>query len=201
MELEEAINKRQSIRFYQKKRIGNKKIEELVKAAIRAPNANGLENWFFVIYNSNEAREKIQELLIHSHIDYYREIGISNEKMDKLEKKFKEGMYSAPCYVAVFIDKNSKVLKDKKYEELEMHWAIESAAMAIENLMLKAVELGLGTCYIGVANFTYFENEIKKMAGLGKNYQLVGLISIGYPKKERKPRKRRKRLEEITKFV
>ena len=82
-----------------------------------------------------------------------------------------------------------------------MHWAIESAAMAIENLMLKAVELGLGTCYIGVANFPYFEKELKKMAGLERNHCLVGLISIGYPKKEKKPRKRRKTIEEITKFV
>lgn len=136
-----------------------------------------MENWFFVIYNSNETRKNIQELLLHSHIDYYKEIGISDEKMDKLEEKFKEGMYSTPCYIGVFVDRNDKVLKNKKYEELEMHWATESATMAIENLMLKAVELGLGTCYIGVANFPYFEKELKKI--------LVGLISIGYPKKEK----------------
>ncbi|WP_461866493.1 nitroreductase family protein [Thermococcus sp.] len=50
--------------------------------------------------------------------------------------------------------------------------------MAIENLMLKAVELGLGTCYIGVACFEEIERELRKMAKLGDEYCLAGLIAL-----------------------
>ena len=84
---------------------------------------------------------------------------------------------------------------------MEFVWSVESAAMAIQNLMLKAVELGLGTCYMGVANFEGIEEEIRSVAGLGEEWYLVGLITAGYPLREEKPRKRRKDFEEVVTFV
>jgi len=57
MELSEAISKRTSVRFYYDEReVDDKTLKELIKAAIRAPNASGLENWLFVVYRSEEAR-------------------------------------------------------------------------------------------------------------------------------------------------
>lgn len=201
MELSEAISKRTSVRFYDEREVDDKILKELIKAAIRAPNASGLENWLFVIYRSEEAREKIHELIKQGHIEYSKERGLPEEKMEKLMKRFEQGMYKAPIYLGVFINKNVKALRDERYNDLEFYWALESAAMAIENLMLKAVELGLGTCYIGVACFEHIEKELKRMAGLGEEYCLTGLISVGYPQEESKPRKRKKSAEEVTIFV
>ena len=186
------IYERASVRFYKDEPIDDK-IEELIKAAIRAPTASMLENWFFVVFKSEGVRKKLHELILKGHIEYY---GKSKEK--KLRKKFEDGMFFAPCYIGVFVEKTG--ILDEKYSQLELTWAIESAAMAIQNMMLKATELKLGTCYIGVANFPDVEKEIKKMAGL-ENFFLVGLISVGYPGEEITPRKRKKRVEEITKWV
>ena len=116
-------------------------------------------------------------------------------------KRFEQGMYKAPVYLGVFVNKNVKALRDERYNELEFYWALESAAMAIENLMLKAVELGLGTCYIGVACFEYIEKKLKRMAGLSEEYYLTGLISIGYPQEKPKPKKRKKRTEKLCRNV
>ena len=187
------IYERASIRFYKNKPIDDK-IEKLIEAAIRAPTASGLENWIFVVFKSEGARKKLHELILKGHIEYYRE----KSRVEKLKKKFEEGMFFAPCYIGVFIER--KGILSKEYEELELKWAIESAAMAIQNLMLKAVELKLGTCYIGVANFPGIEEEIKEMASL-KDCFLVGLISVGYPEEKPEPRKRRKSIEEVVKWV
>ncbi len=201
MELSEAIAKRTSVRFYDEREIDEKTLRELIKAAIRAPTASGLENWLFVAYKSKDIQEKIYELIKQGHIEYFTERGLPEEKMEKLLKRFEEGMYKAPLYLGVFINKNVKALQDEKYSELEFCFALESAAMAIENLMLKAVELGLGTCYIGVACFEQIEKELKKMAGLGGEYFLVGLITIGYPKGKVIPRERKKDVDEVLRVL
>ncbi|WP_461864307.1 nitroreductase family protein [Thermococcus sp.] len=197
MELDEAIRRRASIRYYSDTPVPEDVLRELIAAAVRAPTASGLENWLFVAYNTENARERIYKLLMDGHIEYFRGRGLPEEKMKKFLERLERGMYRAPLYLGVFINREIKALRDEKYSTLEFCWALESAAMAIENLMLKAVELGLGTCYIGVACFEDIEKELREMAGLGDEYALTGLISIGYPREEMKPRRRRKGVDEV----
>ncbi|USH00754.1 nitroreductase family protein [Thermococcus argininiproducens] len=202
MELKEAISKRVSIRYYDNREVEEEKIKSLIEAAIRAPTASALENWLFVIYKSEQARKRIHEIMFESHIEYYQAQGLPEEKLEKLKSKILEnGMYKAPMYIGVFIDKRIGILKDSRYSQLEFIWAIESAAGAIENLMLKAVELGLGTCYIGVTSFDKYQKELREMAGLEDNWYLVGLIPVGYPSEKIAPRRRRKSLDAIMRVV
>ena len=49
--------------------------------------------------------------------------------------------------------------------------------MAAENLMLKAVELGLGTCAIK----SYNDSAIRKILNIPERYRIEMLMSIGYP--------------------
>lgn len=202
MELKEAISKRVSIRYYDNREVEEEKIKALIEAAIRAPTASGLENWLFVVYKSEQARKRIHEIMFESHIEYYQARGLPEEKLEKLKSKILEnGMYRAPVYIGVFIEKGIEVLKDSKYAQLEFIWAIESAAGAIENLMLKAVELGLGTCYIGVTSFDKYQKELRGIADLEDKWYLVGLISVGYPTEKITPRARRKSLDAIMRVV
>jgi len=110
------IYERASIRFYKDEPIDDK-IEELIKAAIRAPTASALENWLFVVFKSEEARKKLHELILKGHIEYY-----GKSKEEKLRKKFEDGMFSAPCYIGVFVEKTG--ILDEKYSQLKITWAI-----------------------------------------------------------------------------
>ncbi|HHH99867.1 MAG TPA: nitroreductase family protein, partial [Thermococcus litoralis] len=191
MELDEVIFNRISVRYYEERSIEEEKLKELINSAIRAPTASGLENWLFVAYRDDEVRKRIHEMIYEAHAEYYRAHGLPEEKIEKLKTKvFEKGMYKAPVYIGVFIDKETRFLKGEAYEEIEFLWSVESAAMAIENLMLKAVELGLGTCYIGVTSLGQYQRELRKMAGLDENWYLVGLISVGYPAEKITPRPR-----------
>ena len=201
LELDEAINRRASVRYFKPNDVEYEKILELIRAAIRAPTASDLENWLFVVFKTDKAKEKLYELIASGMKEYYSAVGISEEKLQKLRRRmYEEGMYRAPVYIAVFIDRNVRFLKGPEYDELEYLWSVESAAMAIQNLMLKAVELGLGTVYIGVTNMRRIEDEVRKLAGLGDSYSLVGVIPVGYPKGDVKPRKR-KPAEDVMRFV
>ncbi|WP_297062525.1 nitroreductase family protein [Thermococcus sp.] len=202
MELEEVIRRRTSVRYFSEKPVAEEDIKELIKSAIRAPTASGLENWIFVVFRSKEAREKLYELIAEGMEVYYRAVKLPEEKIAKLRKRiYKEGMFRAPVYIAVFIDKRVRFLPGKEFDDVEFIWSVESASMAIQNLMLKAVELGLGTVYVGVTNFEGIEERVRELAGLDENYYLVGVIPVGYPKNEPKPKKRKKSVEDVTRFI
>ncbi|EEB74325.1 nitroreductase family protein [Thermococcus sp. AM4] len=202
MELDEAIRKRTSVRYFREEPVPEEAIKKLIEAAIRAPTASGLENWLFVVFRSDEAREKLYELMAKGMEVYYRAVSLPEEKIEKLRKRmYEEGMYRAPVYIAVFIDRRVRFLPGEEFDEVEFIWSVESAAMAIQNLMLKAVELGLGTVYIGVTNFRGIEEKVRELAGLDENHYLVGVIPVGYPKTEPKPRRRKKGVEDVTMFI
>lgn len=202
MELDEAIMKRASVRYFSEEPISDEEIRALIEAAIRAPTASGLENWLFVVFKSEEARKKIYDLIGQGMVEYYRAVNLPEEKIEKLRKRiYEEGMYRAPAYIAVFIDRRVRFLKGREFDEVEFIWSVESAAMAIKNLMLKAVELGLGTVYIGVTNFRGIEESVRELAGLDENYYLVGVVPVGRPRDEVKPRRRKKSVEEVMRIL
>lgn len=202
MELDDAIFGRTSIRYFSGRDVSDEQVKSLINAAVRAPTASGLENWLFVVFRSEEAREKLYNLIAKGMEAYYRAVNLPEEKIAKLGKRiYEEGMFRAPVYIAVFIDRRVRFLPGEEFDELEFIWSVESAAMAIQNLMLRAVELGLGTVYIGVTSFPGIEGEVRKLAGLDENHYLVGVIPVGYPRAEPRPRKRRKTFEEVTRFI
>jgi len=202
MELDEAIWKRASVRYFEERDVSAEDIKKLIEAAIRAPTASGLENWKFVVFKSEDAVKKIYDLIGEGMVQYYRAVNLPEEKIEKLRKRIYEaGMYKAPVYVAVFIDRRVRFLKGEDHDEHEFIWSVESAAMAIQNLMLKAVELGLGTVYIGVTNFKGIEKKVRELAGLDENHYLVGVIPVGYPRGEVKPTKRKKSVDEVLSFI
>ena len=59
---------------------------------------------------------------------------------------------------------------------------------AIQNLMLAARGVGLGTCLTTVANL--FEGKMKEVLGVPESVQLVALLPLGHPTRPFTPRKR-----------
>ena len=198
MKLDEALNERVSVRNFKEEEVGKDKIKELLKAGIKAPSASGLENWKFIIH-MNETREEVRKLVTEGQSKYYRLLGTSEEKINKLEKKYEKGMYDAPAYIGVYVDKEETIFED--YDELEFYWSIESASLAIENMMLKAVDLGLGTCYVGVTNFPGIVDKLRNISNLDENYFLVGIVMVGHPKRDLNQSERKKKIEEVSKFI
>ena len=49
MELDEAILKRSSVRYFSDEPVGNEEIRALIEAAIRAPTASGLDENYYLV--------------------------------------------------------------------------------------------------------------------------------------------------------
>ena len=78
--------------------------------------------------------------------------------------------------------------KDKK-------WSTVDVAIALQNMVLAAEALGLGSCWIG----DFDESEVKKLLGIPGGLKVVALVSFGYPTEKPSPRPK-KPLEEIIHY-
>ena len=74
-------------------------------------------------------------------------------------------------------------------------WHQVDLAIALEHIVLEAVELGLGTCWIGAFN----EEEVKKILKIPQDRKVVGLLTVGIPAESPAARPR-KALEEIVAY-
>ena len=71
-------------------------------------------------------------------------------------------------------------------------WHQVDLAIALEHIVLEAVEIGLGTCWIGAFN----EDEVNKILKIPQDKKIVALLTVGIPA-ESPAAKPRKALEEI----
>jgi nitroreductase len=74
-------------------------------------------------------------------------------------------------------------------------WAIVDAAIAMQNMVIAAWILGVGSCWIGAFN----EKEVKELLKIPDKWKVVALVSLGYPAEQPK-RKKKKPVEELFGF-
>nr|MBU1328098.1 nitroreductase family protein [Candidatus Omnitrophota bacterium] len=81
--------------------------------------------------------------------------------------------------------------KDTKYY-------IEDCSSATQNMLLAIEALGLGGCWVAGDKKDYAE-DIRKIFNAPDGYKLVSMVTVGYPKKEEKPRAK-KSLKEVLRW-
>ena len=66
-------------------------------------------------------------------------------------------------------------------------WAVVDATIAMENMVIAAWTLGVGSCWIGACN----EEKVKELLKIPDKWKVVALITFGYPAEQPKPRKKK----------
>ncbi len=74
-------------------------------------------------------------------------------------------------------------------------WSSVSTTIALQNMVIAAWTMGVGSCWIGDFN----EAKVKKLLSIPEGWNVVALVSFGYPA-EKPHSKRKKSIEEITGF-
>ncbi len=104
---------------------------------------------------------------------------VENKTIQKqLNKMFKD--FNAQAFIIVAGD-NTLRDKDKEF------W-VQDCSAAIQNILLAAVELGLGTCWCGIYPKEIETREVQKLLSLNKDTIPLALIQLGYPDEEKEAR-------------
>lgn len=197
METYKAISTRRSIRKFTEQEISEEIIEKILNAGICALSSKNRQPWSFVVVRGS-AKDAMLEAM---------QQGVEREETGKPvlpnSTKYIPGakytmkiMKQAPITVFVLNvlgEHNSLTtnMEDKFYEMAN----IQSIGAAIQNMLLEATNLGLGSLWICDIYFAY--DEI--VGWLNTDKQLIAAISFGYPDEEPKARPR-KELKEIVEW-
>jgi nitroreductase len=196
MQLKEAIKKRHSIRSYEPRPVPKKILIELVKAGTKAPSASNRQPWIFYCVCSKKKRDAVSRILKGTLKTLENDVKKMPGFLQDLTRNFYNDLGGCQNLIFVF----RPVLKNEA-DHIKPN-DITSISLAVENIMLSAVEKGLGTCWVGSFNGPETGKKVKKALNVPKNQELVASFLIGYPKRGYKPLVReKKKLNEILKFV
>ena len=119
---------------------------------------------------------------------------IKNQELMKNVRKFSRyNNYNAPAAIIVCGD-TSKSLSKKDND----FW-IQDCSAAIENILLGATSLGLGTVWCGLYPLENACNNAKKVLEMDESLIPLGIVLIGYPDEEQEMRTQYK--EENVKWI
>ena len=173
MEVRECLLTRRSVRKYKMAPVSDELLKEIMEAAIAAPSATNLQQWYFVVLRSPEAMEEfkcVMREVADKAVPGLRERFARYPDVVKETETFLRSIGNAPVCVLAFCL--------KEYENRDE--ALESVAAAIENLMLAAWDKGLGSCWMAGPVESGHGPALGDRFAPGKG-ELVAAISLGYP--------------------
>ena len=151
MQTLDAIKKRRTIRKFKDKPISNENLRKILEAGNLAPCAAGLANWRFVVITANEDKKEIAKAAFNQE-------------------------FIEDAAILIVVCSDSERLKELYGERGEMY-AIQNTAAAIENMLLAATDLGIGSAWIGA----FDKDEIAKVIHTPYDIDIHSIVALGYP--------------------
>ncbi|MCW3995751.1 MAG: nitroreductase family protein [Candidatus Bathyarchaeota archaeon] len=162
MNVSDAIINRRSIRSYKKQDLPQATIETLLEAARQAPSAGNIQPWSFIVAATDKTKQAISEAAFGQR-----------------------SLQQAAIVIVVCADE--KRAAEGYGERGRTLYCIQDTAAAIQNILLTACSLGLGSCWIGA----FKEDAVRKVINAPKGMRPVALLPIGFPNEAPEPRLRR----------
>ncbi|MGL4484005.1 MAG: nitroreductase family protein [Anaerovoracaceae bacterium] len=219
MKFQDILEKRQSIRKFKEGNISKDEILEMIEAARLAPSGKNLQNWHFAIVQQKEIKNNICRIIREKNYEIVERLREKDSDWAERFKKFAKHftLFWDDTDVSLLVIYSTqytptgyeelKAIGEDSLADIELfakrNPGMQSLGAAIENITLKAIELGYGSCWLTSANYAADEIEeyLKEKFDFEKEgYFMAALLAIGLPAPEAKSPKK-KSIEEIATFL
>lgn len=162
MELSSVIRHRRSIRTFRPDPLPAGALDTIVEAGRAAPSAGNLQARDFFVVADEGRKEQFVEAA--------------------LRQKF---VAEAPVAIVVCANYNLIASYGERGTDL---YCLQDVAAAVQNMLLTAVDLGLGACWVGA----FDEGAVSAALDLPKHLRPVAIVPVGTPDEqpERKPQRK-----------
>ena len=167
MNVMDAIKTRKSVRTFLPTPIEDEKLNAVLEAARLAPSAANRQEWRFVIARERETRKKLAAAA-----------------------GGQEFVGDAPVVIVACAETDGHVMRCG-----QPCYPID-VAIALDHMSLAAVDLGLGSCWIGL----FDEKKVKEILHIPDKIRVVELMPLGYPSDPSAVAKDRLPLNRIVKY-
>ena len=181
MEILEAIKARRSIRKYKPTPVDDKIMELVLEAARWAPSWANTQCWRFIVVRDNDIKNELADTLI---------------SVGDRPNRAADAIRSAPVAIVACAELGKSGYYHREPRELATDkgdWYMFDVALAMQNLVLAAHSLGLGTVYVGA----FDAKRTASILQVPQGFCVVAMTPLGYPD-ESPEIKLRKELSEIV---
>jgi nitroreductase len=169
MDLFDAIRTRRSVGKVKPDPVPEHLVEQMLEAAVWAPNHHRTEPWQFVVL-SGDGRKPLGRAMARIRLEG-RTFGSEAERQDAADKEMAKA-FRAPVIITVICTPSDdpKVLRQEE---------LAACHAAVQNLLLAAHALGLGAVWR--TGKTAYHPVMRELFGLREQDEIVGFIYVGYP--------------------
>lgn len=187
----EAIEQRRSIRRFKDTPLSDDQINTILQAAIQAPSGKNRQPWRFIVVKEDKRAEMVRIM---------RE-GIAGMKAQGEDIGSAEWtatvMEHAPVTIFIFNPHGIAPWLTRSIDQMFSDVVnIQSVGAAIQNMLLAAQDLGLGSLWICDVFYAYDG----LCNWLEEKTQMIAAVSFGYPNEQPAARPR-KSIDEVTRWM
>jgi len=187
MDVRCAIKKRRSVRKFKSEAVSEHQIEQLMEAAQLAPSGCNVQPWRFLVIKDKKLKQKLctaafnQKFVEKAPVVF---VCCGDPSSWKKTRQHTQELLSARD--AHLNKETEEALMDRVDRAVlaELQERIPSTllnvAIAIEHVVLEAVELGLASCWVRL----FDEKKVKEALRLHNNLCVVALLPVGVPDEE-----------------
>ncbi|MGA2526193.1 MAG: nitroreductase family protein [Smithellaceae bacterium] len=189
MELSDIIAHRRSIRKFRQEDISADTVRLLLDAARLAPSGSNLQPARFIVAQSPAAKEALgrytpYKFIVKAAVIFVccADLTAVTTRERRIGELLNEGVFEG---IDMDMSDPSAVSPIMDAEAVKAYLAM-NVAIAIEHIVLKAVDLGLGSCWLG----RFDRDKVKEFLALDESIYPVVLLPVGHPDQSPKARPR-----------
>ena len=185
-----ALRERRSVRRYTAEPVAREQLLQLLEIAGWAPSAHNRQPWRFAVVQSEGVKQKLAAAMgARLRADRLAD-GDAPALVDQDTERSRTRIVEAPAViVACMTVAEMDSYADDRRTAAEGVMAVQSTAMAVQNLLLAAHAGALGACWMCAPLFC--QDTVAAVLQLPAGWQPQALITVGHPAAHGKPALRR----------
>lgn len=181
---------RRSIRRYEARPVPDAVLEQVLFAATCAPSAHNRQPWRFALLKDAETKQRLAHAMGERLSADRTRDGDPPAAIAEDVKRSTARITGAPLGIVVCLTmEDMDVYPDKRRMAAEHQMAVQSTAMAMQNMLLAAHVAGVGASVMCAPLFC--PDMVRVALDLPSQWEPQGLVTLGYPAAEGKPFRRR----------
>ena len=169
IDLFEAIDSQRAIRRFKPDPVPDELITRLLQAAIKAPSGGARQGWSFIVIRDQETKDKIGDLYRAGYgFPITPDMTGQVRRVYGAAQYLEDHMEDVPVFILACIQVNANGT-----------FSAASIYPAVQNILLAARGLGLGSCL--TTRQMRFEAEIKQMLNIPEDVATAAILPIGFP--------------------
>ena len=186
MELKQAIEKRISIRSFTNEQVKDEDLREMIRRAGLSPSINNIQPWKFIAVTNRDLLKKMAEAVSKKLSELPLKMNGEGQKQHISRIEWHSTFFdNVPTVIALMmqfhqsdLEKSFDITPDE-LTRLSNYPDFQSAGAVIQSILLSAIDLGYGACWLNGPMIA--KKELEDLLKINKPMELITFIAVGKP--------------------